>query len=96
MGTVIAVLLQNAVPMFVDVDLRTQNMDPADIEQRITGKTRAIIPVHLYGFPCDMDPIIDIAGRNDIHIVEDCCQAHLTRYKGRLAGTFGDVSCYFF
>jgi dTDP-4-amino-4,6-dideoxygalactose transaminase len=96
MGTVIAVLLQNAVPVFADVELRSQNMDPGDFERRITSRTKAVIPVHLYGFPCNMDPIIEIARKHELFIVEDCCQAHLTKYKGKLVGTFGDVSCFSF
>ncbi|MBP1933329.1 DegT/DnrJ/EryC1/StrS family aminotransferase [Ammoniphilus resinae] len=96
MGTIIAVLSENATPVFVDVDLHTQNMDPKDIEHRITERTKAIIPVHLYGFPCDMDPIMDIARKHKLFVVEDCCQAHLTEYKGRLVGTIGDVGCFSF
>ena len=96
MGTVIAVLLQNAVPIFVDVELQTQNMNPKDIENMITKRTKAIVPVHLYGFPCDMNPIMEIAKRYELFVVEDCCQAHLTEYKGKLVGTIGDVGCFSF
>lgn len=96
MGTIIAVLLQKAIPVFVDVDLKTQNMYPIDLEGKITEKTKAIIPVHLYGFPCDMDPIMEIARKHGLFVVEDCCQAHLTEYKGRLVGTIGDVGCFSF
>lgn len=96
MGTVIAVLLQNAVPVFVDVDIKTQNIDPSDIEHKITKRTKAIIPVHLYGFPCDMDPIMETAQKHGLYVVEDCAQAHLTRYKGRLAGTIGHAGCFSF
>lgn len=96
MGTVIAVLAENAVPVFVDVDLHTQNMDPRDLEQKITGRTKAIIPVHLYGFPCDMDPIMELARKHQLYVVEDCCQAHLTEYKGKLVGTIGDLGCFSF
>lgn len=96
MGTVIAVLAEHAVPVFVDVDGYTQNMDPADLERKITDRTKAIIPVHLYGFPCDMDPIMDIARKHGLFVVEDCCQAHLTEYKGQLVGTIGDLGCFSF
>lgn len=96
MGTVIAILLQNAIPVFLDVFLTTQNLDPSDIEAKITERTKAIIPVHLFGSPCDMDRIMEIAKRNNIIIVEDCCQAHFTKYKGKLVGTIGDVGCFSF
>jgi len=96
MGTVIAVLLQNAVPVFVDVKARTQNMDPDKMEKMISKNTKAVIPVHLYGFPCDMDPIMEIAEKHGLFVVEDCCQAHLAGYKGRLVGTIGDLGCFSF
>jgi dTDP-4-amino-4,6-dideoxygalactose transaminase len=96
MGTIIALLYENATPVFVDVDLQTQNMDPRDLEHKITERTKAIMPVHLYGFPCDMDPIMEIARKHNLFVVEDCCQAHLTEYKGRLVGTIGDVGCFSF
>lgn len=96
MGTIIALLYEDATPVFVDVDLQTQNMDPKDLEHKITERTKAIIPVHLYGFPCDMDPIMEIAKKHNLYVVEDCCQAHLTEYKGKLVGTIGDVGCFSF
>jgi perosamine synthetase len=96
MGTVIAILLQNAIPVFVDVDVLTQNMDPADMERKITERTKAVIPVHMFGYPCDMDRIVKIAEKKGIYVVEDCCQAHFTEYKGQLAGTFGDVAAFSF
>lgn len=96
MGTILGVMLQGPRPVFVDVDPITQNMDPADIQRHITPRTRAILPVHLYGYPCDMDRILEIARAHDLYVVEDCCQAHTTRYKGKLVGTFGDVACYSF
>lgn len=95
-GTVLGVMLQGAVPVFVDCDPITHNIDPDDIERHITGRTKAIIPVHLYGYPCDMDRIMDIARRHKLYVVEDCCQAHITRYKGKLVGTFGDAACFSF
>ena len=95
-GTVLGAMLQGAVPVFVDCDPITQNMDPLDIERHITPRTKAIMPVHLYGYPCDMDSIVAIARKHGLYIVEDCCQAHTTRYKGRLVGTFGDVACFSF
>jgi len=96
MGTVIAILLQNATPVFVDVDLYTQNIDPSDLERKITEKTKAIMVVHLFGYPCDMDSIIKIAEKNNLLVVEDCAQAHLTKYKGKIVGTIGDVGCFSF
>ena len=95
-GTVLGVMLQGAIPVFVDVDPITQNIDPDDIENRITPRTKAIMPVHLYGYPCDMDRIMPIAKKHNLYVVEDCAQAHTTRYKGQLVGTFGDVACYSF
>ena len=95
-GTVLGVMLQGAAPVFVDVDPITQNMDPDDIERHVTRKSKAIIPVHLYGFPCDMDRIMAVARKHDLFVVEDCAQAMNTRYKGKLAGTFGDLACFSF
>ena len=95
-GTVLGVMLQGAVPVFVDVEPVSQNMDPGDIERHITPRTKAVMPVHLYGYPCDMDPIMAIAKKHGLYVVEDCCQAHITTYKGKLVGTFGDVACYSF
>ena len=96
MGTVLGVMLQGAVPVFGDVDPITQNMGPDDIGRHITPRTKAIMPVHLYGYPCDMDRIMPIARAHGLYVVEDCAQAPTTRYKGRLVGTFGDVACYSF
>ncbi len=96
MGTVIAVLMQNAVPVFVDVDLKTQRMDPSKIEEKITPNTKVILPVHIFGLPCDMDRIMEIAKKHSLYVVEDCAQAHLTKYKGKLVGTIGDVGCFSF
>jgi perosamine synthetase len=96
MGTVIAILLQNAIPVFVDVDVHTQNMDPCDMERKITERTKAVLPVHMFGYPCDMDSITAIARKHGIYIIEDCCQAHLTEYKGRYVGTFGDAAAFSF
>lgn len=96
MGTVIAILLQNAIPVFVDVDLLTQNISPEDFEKKITAQSKAVIPVHMFGLPCDMDPILQIARKHNIVVIEDCCQAHVSKYKGRLVGTIGDIGCVSF
>ena len=95
-GTVIPVIAQLAIPVFADVDPATQNMDPASIEKNITARTRAIIVTHVYGHPADMDAIMAIARKHKLSVIEDCAQAHLAYYKGRLCGTIGDVACFSF
>jgi dTDP-4-amino-4,6-dideoxygalactose transaminase len=85
-----------AVPVFVDIDPRTFNIDPAKIEAAITPKTRAIIPVHLFGQMCDMDPIMEIANRRNIPVIEDAAQAISSAYKGRKAGSIGAIGCFSF
>jgi len=94
MGGVIAVIAQNAIPVFVDVDPRTGNIDPADVEKRITNRTRAIVPVHLGGNPCDMDALMDIANKHHLIVIEDCSQAHLAEYNGRKVGTIGHIGAF--
>jgi dTDP-4-amino-4,6-dideoxygalactose transaminase len=79
--------------MLVDIDEETFNIDPALIEAAVTPRTKAIMPVHLYGYPCDMDPILDIAERHGLVIIEDAAQAVGARYKGRVAGSFG-TACF--
>lgn len=81
---------------FVDVQPQTYNINPEKIEKAITFSTKAIIPVHLYGQPADMDPIVEIASRHHLYVIEDCAQAHGAIYKGRKVGTFGHVSCFSF
>jgi len=93
-GTVIGILYQNAIPVFADLDPGTYNMTPESIEARITPRTKAIVAVHLAGNPCDMDPIMEIARKHNLKVVEDCAQAYLTEYKGRLVGTIGDYGCF--
>ena len=93
-GTVQGILLQNLIPVFADWDADTFNTDPADIERRITDRTGAILVVHLFGNPCDMDEVLDIGRRHNLPVIEDCAQAHLAEYKGQLVGTMGDVGCY--
>jgi dTDP-4-amino-4,6-dideoxygalactose transaminase len=85
-----------ATPVLVDIDPETYNTDPAAIEAAITSRTRAIMPVHLYGLCADMDPILEIAGRRGIPVIEDACQAIGSRYKGRQAGGMGTVGCFSF
>jgi len=86
----------NAVPVYADVDPLTFNIDPEDIERKITNKTKAIIAVSLYGLPCDMDKIMSIAKKHDIPVIEDNAQCFLSKYKGRLVGTIGDISSWSF
>ncbi len=95
-ATVLAVTYVGATPIFVEPDIRTFNIDPTKIEEKITKKTKAIMPVHLYGQPCDMEPIMDIAKKYSLYVVEDCAQAHGALYKGRLIGTFGDAAGFSF
>ena len=95
-ATVEAISFSGATPVFVDVDERTHTMDPGQFESAITSRTRAIIPVHLYGQAADMDPILKIAERNGLDVVEDACQAHGSGYKGRKAGTIGRIGCFSF
>ena len=95
MGTIIPILSQGAIPVFADVD-GTLNMAPASVEKCITSRTRAIIVVHLFGNPCDMDAMSAIAKRHNIPLIEDCSQAHWTHYKDRLVGTIGDIGCFSF
>ena len=82
--------------VFCDTDRDTYTIDPREIEARITPRTVGIIPVHLYGQPADMDPIMEIARRHKLWVIEDCAQAHLARYKGRLVGSFGTAASYSF
>jgi perosamine synthetase len=89
MGTVAPIILQNCVPVFADVDPLTFNLDPEDVEQKITNRTRAIIVVHCWGQPAEMDRLLALARRHNLVLIEDCAQAHLTHYKGKLAGTMG-------
>ena len=93
-GSVLGIILHNAIPVFADWDPETLNTDPADIERRITPRTRAILAVHLYGNPCDMGPILEIARAHDLPVIEDCSQAHLAEYRGQFVGTIGDIGCF--
>ena len=95
-GTIIPILSQNAVPVFADMNIHTLTVDPHDIEQNITSKTRAIIAVHLFGNACQMDILSEISKRYNIPLIEDCSQAHLTRHKGKYLGTFGNIGCFSF
>lgn len=84
----------NAIPVFADIDPRTYNIDPKKIEEKITEKTKAIIPVHIQGLPADMDEIMEIATKHNLVLIEDACQAHGAEYKGKKVGSFGDAACF--
>ncbi len=91
-----AILAHKALPVFADTDPATLTIDPATIESRITDRTRAIVPVHIYGMPCEMDAINAIAKRRGLAVVEDACQAWLAEYRGQKCGTLGDLGCFSF
>jgi dTDP-4-amino-4,6-dideoxygalactose transaminase len=96
MATVSSIDYCGATPVFVDIDPVTYTMDPAQLEAAITPKTKAIIPVHLYGQCADMDPILAIAKKHGLVVIEDAAQAHGAEYKGRRAGSMGDMGCFSF
>jgi dTDP-4-amino-4,6-dideoxygalactose transaminase len=95
-ATVEAIVQAGARPVFVDIDEETYTMDPTKVEAAITERTKAIIPVHLYGHPADMDPIMAIAHKHGLRVVEDACQAHGAEYKGGKLGTIGDAGAFSF
>ena len=88
------ILSQNAVPVFTDIDPDTFNIDVSDVEKRITGKTKAIMPVSLYGLPCDLDPIMEIAEKNNIYVISDAAQAHMARYKDKGIAEIAHITSY--
>ena len=88
------VLHNNMTPVFVDVEPDTYNIDPAKIEAQLSGKTRAIIPVHLLGLPASMGPILEIAGTNKLAIIEDSCETMFATYQGKSVGSMGDIGCF--
>ena len=91
-----AISFTGATPVWVDVDPRTYNIDPRQIEKAITPRTKAIMVVHLYGQPADMDPVFEIARRHNLPVIEDACQSHGARYKGRRAGSMGAFAAFSF
>ena len=85
-----------ATPVFVDIEPTYYTIDPAKIEEKISSRTKAIIPVHLYGHPADMDGVMELAARNNLHVIEDCAQAHFSEYKGNKTGTMGIAGTFSF
>jgi dTDP-4-amino-4,6-dideoxygalactose transaminase len=95
-ATVAAVEQTGAMPVLVDIEPDLYTIDPRQIAAAITSKTKAIIPVHLYGQPVDLDPIVEIAGKNGLKVIEDCAQAHGAVYKNKRVGAYGDLACFSF
>ena len=95
-ATVAAIVYTGARPVFVDIDPRSYTIDVTQIERAITRRTKAILPVHLYGHPADLDPILEIARRHHLVLIEDAAQAHGAEYKGRRVGSIGDLGCFSF
>ena len=96
LASVSCIVVAGAIPVFADVERDSQNISPADVERKITPHTRAIIAVHLAGWPCDMDALMAISERHGIHVVEDCAQAHGATYRGRSVGSIGHVGAWSF
>ncbi len=95
-ATASTVLFCGAKPVFVDVDPDTYNIDVTKVEEAVTDKTKAIMPVHMYGQPVDMGPLMEIAKKHNLKVIEDACQSHGAEYGGKKVGTFGDASCFSF
>jgi len=91
-----AIVYVGATPVFADIDEHTLNIDPSKIKEKITSKTRAIIPVHLFGYPADMEAIMDIAGENNLKVIEDCAQSFGAIYQDNAVGSIGDAGCFSF
>lgn len=95
-ASVATILYARAKPVLVDIEPRTFNMNPAALEAAISPRTKAIVPVHLYGHAADMDPILELARKHKLVVIEDAAQAHGAKYKGRSAGSIGDIACFSF
>ena len=91
-----AISYVNAKPVYVDIDDSTFNLKPELVEKAITRRTKAIVPVHLYGHPVDLEPLLNICRKHNLPLIEDACQAHGAKYKRKVVGTFGEISCYSF
>jgi len=95
-GTISSILVARALPVLADLDPQSYQLDPDDVERRITENTKAIMPVHMMGQPCDMGRIMEIAKKHNLKVIEDVCQAHLAEYQGKKLGTIGDLGCFSF
>jgi dTDP-4-amino-4,6-dideoxygalactose transaminase len=95
-ATAEAISYTGATPVFVEIDPATANVDPGAVERALSPRTRAVIPVHLYGRPADLDPLLDLAGRHGVALIEDACQAHGARYRGRMVGALGLAGAFSF
>ena len=95
-GTIQSILVSRALPVMADIDTESFQIDPADVERKITERTKAIMPVHIMGQPCDMQSIMAIAKKHDLKVIEDSCQAFLAEYQGKMVGLIGDVGCFSF
>ncbi len=95
-GTIASILSARALPVMADLDRESYQLDPDDVAKRITENTRAIMPVHMMGQPCNMQRIVQIAKKHDLKVIEDAAQAHLAEYQGKRLGTIGDVGCFSF
>jgi dTDP-4-amino-4,6-dideoxygalactose transaminase len=95
-GTIASILAARALPVLADLDRESFQLDPADVEKKINGATKALMPVHMMGQPCDMQSMMSIAGRHGLRVIEDACQAHLAQHGGKRLGTIGDVGCFSF
>ncbi|HYK89152.1 MAG TPA: DegT/DnrJ/EryC1/StrS family aminotransferase [Acidobacteriota bacterium] len=95
-GTLASILSARALPVLADIDAQSYQLDPDDVERRITENTKAIMPVHIMGQPCDMGRIMAIAKKHNLKVIEDACQAHLAEYRGKRLGTIGDIGCFSF
>jgi dTDP-4-amino-4,6-dideoxygalactose transaminase len=95
-GTIASILSARALPVLADLDRESYQLDPDDVERRITENTKALMPVHMMGQPCDMERIMAIAKKHNLKVIEDACQAHLAEYQGKTVGTIGDLGCFSF
>jgi dTDP-4-amino-4,6-dideoxygalactose transaminase len=96
MGTIASILTSRALPVMADLDTESFQLDPREVERRITENTRAIMPIHIMGQPCNMEEIMKIAKKHNLKVIEDACQSHLGVYQGKVLGTIGDVGCFSF
>ena len=94
--TALAIKMAGAYPVFADIDPITCTLNPVAVQKAITSRTKAIVPIHLYGCPADLNPLLKISRRSGIHIIEDACQSHGAQYQHKMTGTLGDVGCFSF